>query len=176
MPVVMKTQEETAGERRDGWFVVHTKRHKERATGVRLEQEGLEAYVPLLFQWPRPAVGSAVGPMFPCYVFVRAGTPRDFHRIGRTPGVHGIVRFGGTPLPLDDSAVAFLRSREGADGIIRSEPLPAGQEVRITRGPLQGLVAVVEQRLTARQRVRVLLDILQRQTRVELPEKWVRQA
>jgi transcription antitermination factor NusG len=54
--------------------------------------------------------------------------------------------------------------------------MPAGREVVIRDGPLRGIVAVVERRLTGRQRVLVLIDILQRQTRVELPEKWVREA
>lgn len=163
------------GDRVNGWFVVRTKRHRERLAEARLAQIGLEAYLPLLLQWPRPAVGSDVGPMFPSYVFVQATMPDDFYRISRTAGVHGFVTFGSAPAPIDASAVAFFRSREGVDGVIRSDPLPRGREVQITNGPLRGLVAVVEQRLTGRQRVRVLLEILQRQTPVEMPERWVRQ-
>jgi len=155
------------------WWVVQTHRHKERAAQVQLEREGLATYLPLLRQWPRPAVGSDVGPMFPCYLLVRAA-PELFHHIGRTPGVHGLVSFGGEPAPLAASVVALLRAREGCDGIVAPTPLPPGAEVEITQGPLQGVVAVLEQRLTARQRVRVLLDLLQRRTRVEMPEQWVR--
>jgi transcriptional antiterminator RfaH len=157
------------------WRVVETKRHKERATQAALEQIGVRTYLPLLHQWPRPIVGSEIGPMFPGYVFAHA-TAGDFHRVGRTAGVRGFVTFGGVPACLDDGAVEFLRHREGPDGIISADPLPAGAEVLITDGPLRGLVAVVERRLTARQRVLLLLDILQRQTRVEMPERWVRQA
>jgi len=157
------------------WRVLQTKRHKERAAQAALSQHGLRTYLPLLQQWPRPAVGSEVGPMFPCYLFAHV-TPRDFHRINRTAGVRGFVTFGGAPAQLDDAVVEFLRAREGADGVIRANPLPQGREVVITEGPLRGLLAVIERRLPARQRVLVLLEILQRQTRVELPEKWVRQA
>jgi transcription antitermination factor NusG len=157
------------------WYVIQTQRHKERAAQARLEQEGLATYLPLLRQWPRPAVGSEIGPMFPCYVFVTTA-PTRFHRIARTPGVHGLVLFGGEPAELDGSVIGFLRSREGEDGVIRSDPLPAGCEVMITEGPLRGLFAVLEQRLTGRQRVLVLLDILQRRTRVEVPERWVKLA
>ena len=157
------------------WYVVRTHRHKERAAQARLEDAAFGTYLPLLRQWPRPAVGAEIGPMFPSYVFVRAA-PLDFHRIARTPGVRGLVTFDATPARLDESAVTFLRSREGADGIIRAEPLPAGSEVRITEGPLRGLVATLEQRLSGRQRVLVLLEMLQRQTRVEMPERWVRLA
>ncbi len=157
------------------WCVVQTQRHKERAARARLEQDGLGVYLPLLRQWPPPAVGSEVAPMFPGYVFVRAGV-RVFHHISRTAGVRGFVTFGGEPARLDESVVQFLRSREGADGVIRAGAPAVGREVVITDGPLRGLVAILEQRLTARQRVLVLLEMLQRPTRVEMPERWVRLA
>lgn len=158
------------------WRVVQTQRHKERAAAAQLAQDGLATYLPLLRQWPRPVVGSEVGPMFPGYVFVRAGETH-FHRVMRTPGVRAFVAFSsGEPARLDDSAIAFLRSRERPDGIISAEPLPSGCTITITDGPLRGLVAVLERRLTARQRVLVLLEILQRETRVELPDRWVRLA
>jgi transcriptional antiterminator RfaH len=158
-----------------GWRVVQTKRHKERSTGARLVEDGLPTYLPLLLQWPPPTVGSEVGPLFPGYLFVWV-SPLDFHRVSRTAGVRGFVTFGGVPPRLDDSVIEYLRAREGEDGIIRADLLPAGAEVVITDGPLRGLVAVIERRLTGRQRVLVLLDILQRSTRVEMPETWVRQA
>ena len=157
------------------WFVVRTKRHRERWAQLRLGHDGTETYLPMLHQWPRPAVGADVQPMFPTYVFVRATIPDDAHRICRTPGVHGFVTFGGLPAPIDEAAIAFFRSREDADGVIRTDSPAAGRAVQIVGGPLRGLVAVVEERLGARQRVRVLLDILQRQTAVEMPERWVRQ-
>jgi transcriptional antiterminator RfaH len=161
---------------RDGiWQVVATRRHKERAAQAAVELLGVPTYLPLLQQWPRPAVGAEIGPMFPGYLFAYV-TPRDVHPVGRTGGVRGFVNFGGAPARLDDAVVDFLRSREDADGVIRAAPLPLGSEVVITDGPLRGFIAVVERRLSARQRVLLLLDILQRQTRVELPEQWIRQA
>ena len=102
--------------------------------------------------------------------------PYDFFRVRFTPGTHGFVHSSAGPARLDDAVISLLRSREGTGGIIRLDPLPTGRTVRIVSGPLKGFTAVVEQRLTARQRVRVLLEFLQRQTLVELPEKWLRQA
>src|SRR5207247_1127493 len=84
-------------------------------------------------------------------------------------------RRGEPPRP-DDGVIDFLRSREEPDGIIEARPLPSGSAVRVTDGPWRGLVAVLERRVSARERVLVLLDILQRQTRVEMPETWVRLA
>jgi transcription antitermination factor NusG len=157
------------------WRVVQTKRYKERAAQRYLSELGLATYLPLLLQWPRPAVGPEVGPMFPCYLFLFVEA-RDLCRVGRTAGVRGLVNFGGVPARLDEAAIEVLRAREGLDGIIRANPLPPGAQVMIGDGPFRGLVAVIERRLTARQRVLVLLEILQRQTPVEIPEKWVRQA
>ncbi|HLK10824.1 MAG TPA: transcription termination/antitermination NusG family protein [Candidatus Binatia bacterium] len=157
------------------WRVLQTHRHKERAAEARLACEGVRTYLPLLLQWPRPAVGAPVGPMFPGYLFAQV-RERDFLRVSRAPGVRAFVTFGGVPAELDPSAVAFLRGREDADGVIRVDALPERTEVVIDEGPLRGLVGLVERRLTARQRVLVLLDLLQRRTRVEVPEQWVRRA
>lgn len=157
------------------WFVIKTKHYKEPAAQKRLEEAGLSTYLPLLHRWPRPAVGSGVGPMFPCYLFVRAAMPLHFHRVASTPGVRGFITDSHGPAHVDDDVIAFLRSRESPDGIIRYDPLPAGQQVRIVSGPFKGLVAIVQRRFPACDRVRVLLHLLQRATPVELPERCIRQ-
>jgi len=140
----------------EAWRVVTARRYREAVARVRLAAQGLETYLPLLRRWPRPPVGSDVGPLFPGYVFVRA-EGAHFHLITRTPGVSGLIVFGGEPARLDDAMIDFLRSA-----------------VRITDGPWRGLAAILEHRVSARERVLVLLNILQRQTRVEMPETWVR--
>jgi transcriptional antiterminator RfaH len=155
------------------WRVVTAQRHREAAARVRLAELGLETYLPLLRQWPRPPVGSEVGPLFPGYVFVRAADGH-FHRIARTPGVVGLLAFGGEPARLDDAVIDFLRGRAEPDGVILARPLPAGAAVRIIDGPWRGLFAILERPVSGRERVLVLLDILQRQTPVEMPESWVR--
>ena len=58
--------------------------------------------------------------------------------------------FGGEPARLDEAAIDFLHGREEPDGVIHAHPLPPGSSVHI------------------------LLDIPQRQTRVQMPETWVR--
>jgi transcription antitermination factor NusG len=158
-----------------GWMVLQAKRHKERAVQVNLSREGIATYLPLLRQWPRPAVGGEVGPMFPGYVFCQPA-PGQLSAVTSCSGAVRLVTFGDGPARVGAEVVAYLRSRAGVDGIIEIDPELAGREVTITDGPLRGLAAVVERRLTARQRVLVLLTLLHRQTRVELPERWLRLA
>jgi transcription elongation factor/antiterminator RfaH len=159
------------------WYVLQTQRHRERvAQGVLAEREVL-SYLPMIEQWPRPVVGSAIAPMFPGYLFVLARLANDFTRIARTPGVKEFVRFGVDPATVDEGVIDFLRSRECPDGVIRYDQGPKERsEVRIIQGPFRGLTAIVEERLPARERICVLMHILQRETRVELPERWVRLA
>ena len=114
--------------------------------------------------------------MFPGYLFVRCMRSATCIASGARPVFVDSWRSEAAPARLDAAVVEFLRSREDGDGIISAEPLALGSEVVITDGPLRGFIAVVERRLDARQRVLLLLDILQRQTRVELPERWIRQA
>jgi transcription antitermination factor NusG len=157
------------------WYVVETQRHRERVAAAVLRGRGIASYLPRVAQWPRPVVGASVAPLFPGYLFVRAAWREQGQRVLRTSGVKAFVAFGGAPVPLADEAVEFLRSREGPDGLIHCSAESAdAAPVRIVDGPFRGLTAVVTERLTARDRVRVLMEILQRQTAVELPERWVR--
>jgi len=158
------------------WYVLQTNRNKERLAQAALAQRGVGSYLPRIEQWPRPAVGSAVAPMFPGYLFVTL-TLDACARVAWTPGVKGFVSFGSGPAAVDAAAIDFLRGREGPDGVIHcGDPLAGAHAVRIVDGPFRGLTAVIERRLPARERVRVLLQILRAETPVEIPERWVRQA
>jgi transcriptional antiterminator RfaH len=159
------------------WYVLQTNRYKEEFARVSLERRDIATYLPRIVQWPRPAVGSAIAPMFPGYLFARVSLLDDFSRFSWTPGVKAFVSFGDGPASIDDSAIEFLKRREGADGLIRcGTAFDDGGEVRIVNGPFRGLTGIVERRLPARERVCVLMELLHRQTRVELPERWIRQA
>ncbi|MBX3025252.1 transcriptional activator RfaH [bacterium] len=156
------------------WYVVETQRHRELVARAVLADRGITSYLPRVRQWPRPAVGSAVAPLFPGYLFVRVAFGEQGHQVLRSNGVKAFVAFGGEPVPVRDEVVAFLQTREGADGVIRCGEPSGGAAVRIVDGPFRGLTAVVTERLAAGDRVRVLMELLQRQTSVELPERWVR--
>jgi transcriptional antiterminator RfaH len=157
------------------WYVVETQRHREPVACAVLAERGITTYLPRVEQWPRPAVGGAIAPMFPGYLFVQIAFDEQGHRVVRTNGVKAFVAFGGEPVPVVPEAIDFLRSREGSDGLIRCGAVGGdGAAVRIVDGPFRGLTAVVTERLGAHDRVRVLMEILQRQTAVELPERWLR--
>jgi len=102
---------------------VRTKRYDEDRARSNLERTGLATYLPKVSRRPRPAVGSAVAPMFPGYVFVQADTPQKQRRVMRTPGVADVVRGGdGEPATVPNTVIEVLQQREGPDGLIGTLP------------------------------------------------------
>ncbi len=176
--VVIEGPKGAAIEMERRWYVVEVKQHQEGLVQATLAERGYATYVPRIRQWPRPPVGSPIVPLFPGYVFARLRMPEDYYPVSWSIGVKRLLAFGDELAVLPDEAVEFLRSREDEHGLIQiQQPSACGKAtVRIVRGTFKGFEAVVERRLSARDRVVVLIDFLQRQTRVELPETWLRQA
>jgi transcription antitermination factor NusG len=74
------------------------------------------------------------------------------------------------PAAVDSAVIAFLQERCGAQGVVRMMPaFHDGDLVRVTRGPLGGLIGVVQGGATGQSRVRVLMELLRRRTQVTVP-------
>jgi len=156
------------------WFVISTKARREQFAEEQLARRGVETFLPRIHEPARLAAKSVVAPLFPGYVFVHIALDEQYFDVVWTPGVRKFIGFGELPATVDDAVVGFLRARMGAEGILRVQStLAAGDVVRIKRGPLEGLVGIVESPVCGRGRVRVLMELLRRQTRVELPQQIV---
>lgn len=92
-----------------------------------------------------------------------------------SPGVKRLVGFNGNPTPLDEEVIDFLMQQADSDGIISARSnLRTGQEVQISGGPFDGLVGVIQEPPSAKGRVKVLLKLLSRQVKVEVPVRFVK--
>src|SRR5262245_66290648 len=100
-----------------GWLVVQTKRHKERAVQAALAREDIPTYLPLLRQWPRPAVGGEVVPMFPGYVFCQPD-PIRLTGLASCNGAVRLVSFGDAPARVGTEVIAYPPIRAGWDGLM----------------------------------------------------------
>jgi transcription antitermination factor NusG len=70
--------------------------------------------------------------------------------------------------------IDFLQAQVGKEGILRPVRIfKPGDLVRIKYGPFEGLVGIIENPGCGRGRVRVLMELLRRQTRVEVPEQII---
>jgi transcriptional antiterminator RfaH len=106
--------------------------------------------------------------MFPGYLFARFDYAVYPRQINLSPGVNGFLRFGERLALLPDELIEEIRSRTGPDEIVEIAPgLQPGQGVRITKGPFEGLEALVTRLITARDRVEILIECMGRTLRAE---------
>jgi transcription antitermination factor NusG len=127
------------------WLAVYTRTHHEKSVAKRLEELRIEHFLPLYQSrraWSCNRQVEVSMPLFPNYIFVRV-TPRDQARTLGIPGVIMIVRSGPSAGSIDDFEMQQLQ-RYLSLGSFQPEPaFSEGSLVRITSGPLIGLVGNV---------------------------------
>ncbi|MEW6269375.1 MAG: transcription termination/antitermination NusG family protein [Thermodesulfobacteriota bacterium] len=159
--------------------MVRSKPRAEAVAAANLRAKGIEVYLPRLAPaFPRRGQLGAPEPLevlFPGYLFARLDLARQFHVAAWTPGVAHLLSLGeDLPAPLDDAVVDSLRERAGGGDVLRPRiMLRAGDPVEIRNGPFAGLLAVIDRPCSAAGRVQILLDLLRRQTRLDLPASAV---
>jgi transcription elongation factor/antiterminator RfaH len=153
------------------WFVVSTKARREQFAQDQLLRRGVETFLPRILTPARFRLKPLIAPLFPGYLFVHIELDEQFFDVVWTPGVGRFIGFGALPCPVDDAVIGFLYARAGQEGIVRVEPVfKEGDVVRVTHGPFEGLIGIIENPGCGRGRVRVLMELLRRQTRVEVPQ------
>lgn len=157
------------------WYVVHTKPHKEIQVNHTLQNQEFETFLPLVEVWRARRRRIENEPLFSCYMFVRADPEQTkFSDIGWTPGVRHILGSQhGLPNPVPDELVEYIRHQVNA---VRGEPSPfkPGEQVEITEGPFTDIKVVFEAHLSGYERSQVLVNILGRLTRYEVPTAWLK--
>ena len=151
------------------WYVVYSKRNKEEQAQFHLATKGIESFFPRLLLASGSKTKTRIVPLFPNYLFVHINMATDAHYVTWTPGVHRFVSFSEVPVPLETTIVSFLQAQADPSGVIcaRSQ-LRCGQEVEITGGPFEGLLGIIQDPPDAKGRVRVLLNLMNRQVAVSL--------
>ena len=130
------------------WRVVYVASRQEKAVAVRLQQQQIEAYVPLMRKLQRWSDRNkwVEFPLFSGYVLVRPSL-KEFDRVLQVPGVVAYVRFDGQAAVVRDEEILLIRQlvEHGYDMAVAGiEPgTPAGTPVRVIQGPLMGCTGTV---------------------------------
>jgi transcriptional antiterminator RfaH len=112
--------------------------------------------------------------MFPGYLFARFELGEMHRQVGYAHGVTSIVRFGDRYPTIDEGALVQLQDHTGGAEVKEVDyRLSQGDEVKIAEGAFAGLEAVVTQVLSAKQRVKVLMDFLGRKMEAEVEHSSV---
>jgi transcriptional antiterminator RfaH len=154
------------------WYVVRSKPRREQYAQGQLLRRGVETFLPRILEPMRGHAEPVLGPLFPGYLFARIDLLSQYNSVIWSPGVRNFVAFGDVPVALDTAVVDFLQERCGPEGILRLVPtFHDGDLVRVTRGPLGGLVGIVQGHVSGQARVRVLMELLRRRTQVSVPSQ-----
>ena len=154
------------------WYVVRSKPRREEYAQDQLLRRGVETFLPRIVEPLRGHAEPVIGPLFPGYLFARVDLLSQYNSVIWAPGVRRFVAFGDVPAAVDPAVVEFLQERCGPEGVVRVVPtFHDGDLVRVTRGPLGGLVGVVQGQVSGQCRVRVLMELLRRRTQVSVPSQ-----
>ena len=153
------------------WFCLRSQPKHEHIAAQHLRRHSnLEVFLPRI----RFRRASRRGPMwvtealFPNYLFARLDWKNGLHQVHYAPGVRGIIHFGDRWPTIPDETLEELRRVFDAEQVyIMDASLKPGDEVQIAGGIFHGLQAVITRLMPGRERVRLLLDFLGRQTTVE---------
>jgi transcriptional antiterminator RfaH len=145
------------------WYTLYTKPNSEYQVANTLERLGIHTYLPEIGS-PKTQRKSGRQPFFPCYLFTKVDLTRvSLSRVRCTPGLRRVIAFDEHPVPLPDEVIELIRRKldiMNAAGGCPGDTFQPGETVRITGGPLQGLLAVFEGPSTPAERVQVLLSFL----------------
>jgi transcriptional antiterminator RfaH len=124
------------------WYAVYTKSRHEKKLAGKLNEKGIEAYIPLrktLKQWSdrKKAVEEV---LIRSYVFVKI-LPTQYDTVLGYPGAVRFIWFSGKPAVIPDRQIALLKLVTGTGTEVTAVPcnLKPGTPVRVIAGPLQGL-------------------------------------
>ncbi|MEZ5960618.1 MAG: transcription termination/antitermination NusG family protein [Hyphomonadaceae bacterium] len=159
----------SGGER---WFLVNAQNGRETLAAQHLSRQGFRSFLPTTWRTIRHArqIRNERTAFFPGYLFVAMDLERDRWRaIDGTVGVVRLVKADGRPSLAPSGLVETLIEATGEDGVLDlvGGVLREGESVRIIRGPFADQLATV-QHMTANDRVRVLLSIMNQSVPVDV--------
>ncbi|MFL6437973.1 MAG: transcription termination/antitermination protein NusG [Terriglobales bacterium] len=154
------------------WYAVYTSVNQEKLVAERLNQRGIEHYLPL-YETVRRRSDRRVQlslPLFPGYLFVRIPLLERL-KVLEVPRVVRLVGFDATPLAVPQGEIELLQ--KGLSSAVATEPceyLKKGCSVRVLSGPFAGAEGIL---LKRKQGFRVVISIatIMRSFTVEVGEE-----
>lgn len=172
---VMESWEEAPQSSLEGcWYAISTRHQHERMVADALRMKGFETFLPLYsaaHRWKdRTKILNL--PLYPSYVFLKGGFDRRLQLL-TTPGLVGVVGFGGRPGIIPENQIVAIR-RVIAGGV-RAEPVPflnCGEKVRVKAGLLEGIEGILIRKKSL-YRLVLSVELLARSVAVEVDSSMV---
>ncbi len=156
------------------WYALRSKPNKEEPLWLEAHARGFDVFYPRIRVQPINPRSRKVRSYFPGYMFVHVDLPM----VGPSafqwmPYSYGLVTFDVEPASVPDELIHALRRRVEAineAGGEKFDGLKRGEKVTILGGPFAGYEALFDACLPGHERVRVLLQLLEKRlVPLELP-------
>jgi transcriptional antiterminator NusG len=182
----MSTISEQISEQEGRWYIIHTYSGQEERVKRNIDQRvaSMDAHdkifqviVPTeeeieIKEGKRRSVRKKV---FPGYILVQMAMDDDsWHVVRNTPGVTGFVSAEDEkerrpkPVPLEEREVEKILKQMESEAPRQRIGFAIGQSVRITDGPFSDFIGIVDQVMSDRGKINVLVSFFGRETPVEL--------
>lgn len=157
----------------EAWYLIYTKPKKELFVKHNLSIRNINTFCPTIeeYRWKCGRLEPNIKPFFPGYIFAYLSLLSDYYKVKWMSGVKKFITFGDLPLPVDGQLIDLLRSYTNKDDLIERKSLKKGDKVKVKSGPCKGLIGIIENDVPPLGRVKVLMDIIEYQGTVELPEQ-----
>jgi transcription elongation factor/antiterminator RfaH len=155
------------------WYAIHTHPKQENRAEMNLQAWNVETFFPRIrncrFNEFTGEPYYFIKPLFPRYLFARFALNNLLHKVRFTRGVHSVVCVGSDPAPVDDMVIEIIAAQIDAAGFVKiGADLDPGARVLIQAGPFKGLTGIFERETSYVDRIKILLDCVGFQARVEV--------
>lgn len=156
------------------WYALRSKPNKEDFLLDQLLIQKIKAYYPRIRVKPVNPRSHHFRAYFPGYLFVNVELEQmAVSNLIWIPGASRMVSFDGEPASIPEALITAVRKKVESINEVGGELLEAlqpGDRVVISTGPFIGYEGIFDTRIDGRDRVRILLNLLQnRQMRLEVP-------
>jgi transcriptional antiterminator RfaH len=155
-----------------GWFCLRTHpKHEHFAAAHLRKMRDVEVFLPRIRfkRSSRQALAWVTEALFPGYLFARFDWNTHLRQVKHARGVRDIVHFGNNWPVISDSIINQLHEAMGPTELhLVCREFSPGDAVQLADGSLRGLRAIVSRVMPGRKRVEVLMELLGRQTGIEL--------
>ena len=157
-----------------GWYCLRSKPKAEQIANLHLQKlEGVEAFLPQARRIRKSrSTAQSSQPLFPGYLFAYFDPVENLRAVNYCQGVSYVVKCQQKAVRVPDFIIEELNAI-GTDGVLDVVDLPhaIGDEVQIVSGLFRGGEGKIVRLAPARERIKVLFEILGRETEVEISEE-----
>ena len=161
------------------WYAIRTHPKQENRAEMNLKAWNVETFLPKMrdcrFNEFTNEPSYFIKPLFPGYLFARFTLNNLLHKVRLTRGVHSVVSIGSDPALVDDKVIEIISAQIDATGFVKiGADVELGAKVLIQAGPFKGLTGIFEREASSADRIKILLDCVYFQARVEVERNHVK--